>query len=248
MADALKEGDVRGARVVVAPRTSFPDAAAALIARLLAEAATAHPGAAVTLALSGGSTPGPVYERLAASRPSSVPWGRLRIFFADERRVPPEDPESNYRLVRERLLARAPEAPEVVHRMRGELEDGAGASAEYEALLPERLDVLVLGIGEDGHTASLFPGDPALDATARRVLAVRAPSPPHGRLTLTPIVIRTARERVVLARGSGKAVAVRRALEEPGPAREVPARLARVGHWVLDRDAASHLSAEPTPG
>lgn len=247
MADDLREGDGPGARVVVAPRTSFADDAAALIGRLLDEAAAGRPRAAVTLALSGGSTPGPVYERLAGSRPSSVPWERLHIFFADERRVPPEDPESNYRLVRERLLAHAPEAPAAVHRMRGELEDGTAAAAEYEAFLPERLDVLVLGIGEDGHTASLFPGDPALDAADRRVLAVRAPSPPHGRLTLTPSVIRAARERVVLARGSGKAAAVRRALEEPGPAREVPARLARAGHWVLDREAASDLHVEPPP-
>ncbi len=131
--------------------------------------------------------------------------------------------------------------------MRGELEDGAAAAAEYEAILPERLDVLVLGIGEDGHTASLFPGDPALDAADRRVLAVRAPSPPHGRLTLTPIAIRAARERVMLARGNGKSAAVRRALEEPGPAREVPARLARVGHWILDGEAASDLHVEPPP-
>ena len=245
MAGALRAPRGAAAGIVVVPEEEFATTAATLLARRLSEAGAARPEAPVTVALSGGSTPGPVYERLAAAEPAGgVPWRRLHVFFADERRVPPDHPESNYRLVRERLLARAPEPPAAVHRMRGELEDGAAAAAEYEVLLPDRLDLVVLGIGEDGHTASLFPDDAALEPGERRVLAVRGPSPPRERLTLTPVPLRAARRRVVLARGSGKAEAVRRALREPGPESELPARLAREGEWVLDRAAASRLTAD----
>ena len=143
-----------------------------------------------SLALSGGETPRPVYRGLAAELPERESWSRVEIYFADERCVPPGDPASNYRLARETLLDLLPAAPARVHRIEGERSDRDAAARAYEALLPERLDLVVLGLGADGHIASLFPRSPSLAESLRRVLAVTAPKPPPERLTVTPPVIR----------------------------------------------------------
>lgn len=218
---------------------AFAPTAAAWLALLLQRA----PGdrAAIHLALSGGSTPGPVYERLALQ--AGLSWERVRVYFADERCVPPDDPASNYRLARETLLSRIPVPAHHVFRMEGERSDVAAEASRYEGLLPGRLDVLVLGIGSDGHTASLFPGAETVGETRRRVLPARSPIEPRRRLTITPPVIRQARQVVVLARGEEKASAVQLALEGPVLPRACPARLARRGTWILDEAAACRLSA-----
>jgi 6-phosphogluconolactonase len=191
------------------------------------------------LALAGGNTPGRMHEALAQM---ALPWPRLHVWFGDERCVPPDNPDSNFRMARESLLDRVPIPPAQVHRMEGELADRERAAADYAALLPPSLDVLLLGIGQDGHTASLFPHAPSLHE-ARRVVAVTGTKPPPHRLTITPPVIAAAREIVVLASGADKAAPVRGALDETGPIEELPVRLARRGTWVLDEAAASLLNA-----
>ncbi len=188
------------------------------------------------LALPGGTSPGaPLAALGAGALGASVDWPRVDVYFGDERAVPPDDPESNYRMVK---------VPPRVHRMEAERKDLERAAAEYAGLLPERLDVLLLGMGPDGHTASLFPGSPAL-SEARRVVQVVAPKPPPVRLTITPPVIEAAREVAVLATGAGKADMVRRALEGPRAVREVPVQLAARGVWFLDPAAASRLERRP---
>ena len=198
---------------------------------------------ACALCLAGGSTPRPVYEALAEPPlAETVPWDRVRIFFGDERAVPPDHPESNFRMAGEALIRRVGLSPSSVHRMEAEAEDPERAADRYAALLPEALDILVLGIGADGHTASLFPGSPALRERARRVVPARGPRPPERRLTITPPVIAAARRVLVLAAGSDKAEAVARALKGGATPEEVPARLARDGVWFLDRAAARLLA------
>jgi 6-phosphogluconolactonase len=191
-----------------------------------------------SLALTGGRTPRPVYEALAA-RPD-IPWDRVSIYFGDERCVPPDDEASNFRMARECLLdpAGIPEAN--IHRIQGEDPDHEAAAVRYEAALPGRLDVLLLGIGEDGHIASLFPGSRALEAT-RRVVWVEGPKPPADRITITPPVIAAAGTRVIMARGQPKARAVHAALSGDAGPSEVPARLVRDALWILDAAAASLL-------
>ena len=221
----------------------FPDStavAAAAAARIVGAArdAIASRGR-FSLALSGGRTPAQLYRTLATA---AIDWPRTRIFFADERAVPPADPDSNFRMARETLLDPARVPPRNVHRMKGEYPDLTVAVEEYEAHLTEPLDLVVLGIGEDGHIASLFPGSPLISETTRRVAAVLdAPKPPPRRLTLTPRALDEAGEILVLVTGVEKAAAAARALEPGVTPREIPARLVRDRVWLLDRDAASRL-------
>ena len=190
------------------------------------------------IALAGGSTPRALYPHLVGG----IDWTRTDVFFGDERAVPPDDPESNFRMASEALLQRVPIPGPSVHRMEAEAADADAAAARYAGLLPQALDVLVLGVGADGHTASLFPGSPALRERSRRVVPATAPKPPQRRLTITPPVIAAARRIVVLAAGSDKAGPVARALKAAGTPDEVPARLARDGVWFLDRAAAGLLT------
>ena len=196
-----------------------------------------------SIALSGGSTPGPVYRSLAVELPDREPWRRIDVFFGDERRVPPGDPASNYRMVEEALLGRVPIEPLQVHRMEGERPDPDEAARAYEAVLPQRLDLLVLGLGDDGHTASLFPGAPSLAESRRRVIAVSAPTSPRDRLTITPPVIRDARLTIGLVAGAGKADALARAIDGPYAPDRTPGQLARAGLWIADTAAAARLQA-----
>ena len=193
------------------------------------------------LAMSGGSTPRPAYERLAAQE--DVPWEAVEVYFGDERAVPPSDAQSNYRMAREALLDRVRLSPDRIHRMEADDPDREAAAARYAALLPSALDILVLGMGPDGHTASLFPGSPALRETEKKVVPARAPVPPSERLTVTPPVIATARRVAVLAAGAGKAAVVARVLRGPWQPDALPAQLAREGTWLLDRAAASALGS-----
>jgi len=203
----------------------FPDAGA--LAAAAADEVVRALGAAIaergtaSLVLSGGSTPRPVYRLLGEPpRRGAVDWGAVQIFWGDERAVPPSHPESNFRLAREALLSRVPLAPGSVHRIAGEL-PAAEAAAAYEtalrAALGEELafDLVLLGLGADGHTASLFPGDDAGEgrtAAGRAAVAASAPEPPRGRVTLTYEALAAAREVVFLVVGEGKAEAAARAL------------------------------------
>jgi len=182
-----------------------------------------------TLVLAGGTTPRRCYELLAERE---VDWGRVAVLFGDERCVPPDDPESNYRMAREALLDRA--APATVYRMPGELGPDAGAEAYRRVVATETpLDVVVLGVGEDGHTASLFPGHPVLKAHGLVVGVHDSPKPPPERITLTLGTLRTARHVIILATGAGKADAV--ALAKRG---QVPSGMIAGARWLIDRAAA----------
>jgi 6-phosphogluconolactonase len=144
-------------------------------------------------------------------------------------------------MAKESLLDRVPIPAAQVHRMQAEDPDRDAAARAYEALLPDALDILVLGIGDDGHTASLFPGSPALSEAERRVVPVTGPKPPPERLTLTPPMILGAARRVVLASGAGKAEAVARTLEGPWDPSTTPAQFAKRGVWFVDQAAAAKL-------
>jgi 6-phosphogluconolactonase len=183
--------------------------------------------------LAGGGTPLPVYRALAEH---GLPWDRLMIYFGDERCVPPDHPDSNYRAISEALFPSGVPAGLQLFRMHGE-DDPAVAAAAYAAVLPEHVDVLLLGTGEDGHTASLFPGSPALRETDRLVLPVIGSKPPPQRLTITPPVIHRADRILVMVSGAGKAAAVRQAWVQG----DLPVALARRGDWLLDRAAAALL-------
>jgi 6-phosphogluconolactonase len=208
----------------------------------LAAAAVAS-GRELRLGLSGGRTPAGVYRLLGAGQVGpAVDWSRVTILFADEREAPPTEPESNYWEVRKLLLEPAGVPPERVHRMKADAGDLEAAARTYEILLAEPLDLLLLGIGEDGHVASLFPGSPLVHERARRVAAVfDSPKPPPRRLTVTPRVLGEALEVLVLATGAAKAEPVARALEDEGDPEEVPARLVRDRTWYLDRESAAKL-------
>lgn len=186
------------------------------------------------LMLAGGTTPLPVYDRLAAQ--GDIPWQRITLYFGDERCVPPHTPESNAHSVIARLFPEGVPQGVKVHRMCGE-ENPDMAAQEYESKLPARIDILLLGMGEDGHTASIFPGSVALDEERRRVMPVIGSKPPLQRLTITPPVIRDAQYLLVMVQGEEKADALRFALNDGS----VPASLAAEGDWLMDRQAARSL-------
>ena len=194
------------------------------------------------LALAGGSTPRSVYERLASPPLSSVlPASKLQVYFGDERCVPPNDPQSNYAMAWDAWLGHGALRADQIHRIEGEREDRNSAAQDYERTLPAHLDILLLGVGNDGHTASLFPGAEALREHSRKVVVSRSPLAPHDRITITPPVIEAAHAVMVLAVGSDKAAAVAAALAGPEDLDKVPAQLARPGTWILDTGAASLL-------
>lgn len=250
----------RGPRVTVwADGESFAAGAAERVARALIDAA-GEDGVA-RLALAGGSTPRPVYRRLAgAPWLREVPWRRVEVFWSDERCVPPDHPESNYRMAREELLDRVPVAAERVHRVRGELEPAAAAAAygqDVESTVgrPPVFDLVLLGMGADGHTASLFPaqlaeaaGDPH---PGEVVAATMAPAEPRRRVTFTLSCLNAARRVWFLVRGAEKAAMVSRvlrALRSGGPAQGPPAARVRPTDgelvWMLDGAAAAELPEE----
>jgi 6-phosphogluconolactonase len=235
--------------------------AAAVAQQLIAAAANVSIGKRgfFRVALSGGSTPRPVYEALAGGE--NLNWPRWQIFWSDERTVPPTSPESNYRLVKETLLdglARRGEAPRMVVRMAGEGDPDA-AAADYERAVREtvpanpksgagetpRFDLLLLGIGGDGHTASLFPHTQALGETERLVAANLVPQLNTTRLTFTFPLINAARRVLVLVTGESKAAILREVLQgDPDPQR-LPSQSIRPVDgtltWLVDEAAHAQM-------
>ncbi|HEU5424378.1 MAG TPA: 6-phosphogluconolactonase [Nitrolancea sp.] len=234
-------------------------ALAELAARLFVEAAAASIAARddFAVALSGGSTPRAMFQRLAQTPlREQVDWSKLHVFWGDERTVPPDSPESNYHMARQALLAHVPVPDDQIHRMQGEL-DPYRAAADYEAVLRQvfqlgqqpRLpvfDLQLLGIGSDGHTASLFPGTPALHERGRLCVANPVPQLQTTRLTLTPPVITASALVLVLAAGAEKAEAVARAIQGEWDFDTTPSQLLRHSEgrvvWLLDPEAAADLT------
>ena len=207
------------------------------------------------VALSGGSTPRGLYRALVQieSLRSQVSWDRLHFFWGDERHVPPDHADSNYRMAREALLASVPVAAEQIHRIRAEESDAAVAARRYEeeilATLPHdgavpRFDLILLGLGTDGHTASLFPDTLALEEQRRLCVDNWVERLNTHRITMTFPLLNAARTVLFMASGQDKATIVREVLRPTHPDREFPAQRVRPDGellWMLDRDAASAL-------
>ena len=239
-----------GGRVVV---TEGPEELAGTGADLIVGAARARSdrGDDFHMAISGGSTPRAMYRLLAEPpRRSGMPWERVHVFWVDERCVPGDDPASNYGAAKRDFLDSAPIAGRRIHAMPGSDPPEEGA-LRYERELVgffglgvhefPVFDLVILGVGADGHTASLFPGHPAVDETERLVVAVRGGDPDIDRITLTLPVLNHAREILVLASGRDKAEVVRALTGKERPRRLPASRIDPPGGtltWLLDRDSA----------
>jgi 6-phosphogluconolactonase len=209
-----------------------------------------------TLCLSGGSTPAATYDLLATRFNLSVDWKEVQFFWGDERCVPPEHPESNFAMARRTMLSKLTLRPDQVHRMRGE-DEPASAAAAYERELRNhfglgegefpRFDLVMLGLGDNRHTASLFPGDSAIHETQRMVVPVEVDAEPRKRLTLTPPAINNAHHVMFLVAGQGKAAAVKDILEGARDCDRFPAQIVAPENgeviWLLDKAAASLLGS-----
>ena len=207
-----------------------------------------------SVAFSGGSTPRRLYEILAAPPFSEqVPWERVHVFWGDERCVPPDDPGSNYHMARESLLDHVPMPAGNIRRVHGEMEPEAAAQAYvrelsgfFDAPWPT-FDVVLLGMGEDGHIASLFPGSRALSETTHPVVGVTADyqNRPARRVTLTPPAINSARQVIFLVTGAEKANTLRAVLEGPYQPQVLPAQIVRPteGHlvWLMDSKGGAQV-------
>jgi 6-phosphogluconolactonase len=203
------------------------------------------------IALAGGSTPRAINALLAAApRRDAVAWGRVVFWFGDERCVPPDDDQSNYKMNRETLLDPLGIRPANVHRMRGE-DDPSASAADYGMVLRRevgqvpRFDLILLGMGPDGHTASLFPGTTAAISADKLCIAHYVPKLDTWRMTLTPQAINAARNVAITAGGAEKADALREVLEGPKQTDVYPAQLIHPTNgelrWLVDAAAASKL-------
>jgi 6-phosphogluconolactonase len=235
-----------------------PDALALAASEMFIEAAAQNLSqrSVFTVALAGGSTPRRTYSRLASPGVRSrVEWSRVHIFFGDERCVPPDNPASNYRMAAEGLLDSVPLPAGNVHRWRAE-GDPELAAAAYELELrrvfrtaePPRFDLLILGLGENGHTASLYPGTAVLREQRRWTAAQYVEVLETWRLTLTLPVINAARLVLFLVEGAGKAATLGRVLAGPYEPDVLPAQLVQPGarvYWLVDSAAAAQLPGPP---
>jgi 6-phosphogluconolactonase len=218
-----------------------------------APASASDPASASTSATSGPAAPADI---AAAAAGPVIDWAHVQLFFGDERHVPPDHPDSNYRMVKEALLAHAPIPDANVYRIRTELPDAGDAAADYAQTLRRvfdvasgewpRFDLVLLGLGPDGHTASLFPDTPVLHERSRMVAAVWVASMQTWRVTLTPPVLNHARTVLFLVSGAEKAETVHAVLEGPADPERLPAQLIAPSegavHWLLDAPAASRLT------
>jgi len=214
-----------------------------------------------TLALSGGSTPNPVYALLATPEyRDRIDWSRVLIFFGDERCVPPDDPRSNYLMAKNALLDHVPLPPDNIFRIRGEDPPEKAAADYIDALQntfggdplagapPEGFDLNLLGMGDNGHTASLFPGLAAVTETFRWVMPLYVEVVGMWRVTMTPVVINASRTVAFLVSGAKKADVLQRVLEGPYQPVVLPSQIVKPAsgelHWLLDEPAAAKLRRE----
>jgi len=240
-------------RTLTTPQELFATAAEEVVRT--ANEAVAQRGR-FTIALSGGSTPKNLYNLLATNARTALPWDRMFFFWGDERHVPPTDPDSNYRMADETMLSKIPVAAGNVFRIAAENPDAAAAAAAYEQALRKffavgpgqfpRFDLILLGMGPDGHTASLFPGTAALQEKSRLVVANWVEKLKASRISLTLPVLNAAYCVTFLVSGTDKAAVLRTVLEENAPTEQYPSKLVKPSDgkliWLLDRAAASALS------
>lgn len=210
-----------------------------------------------TLVLSGGSTPKSLYNLLATNARTVLPWDRMFFFWGDERHVPPNHPDSNYRMVDEAMLSKVPVPAGNIFRVPAENPDAAAAADVYEQTLRKffqlepgkfpSFDLILLGLGPDGHTASLFPGSPGLQEKSRLVIANWVEKFKSSRITFTFPVLNAANCVAFLVSGSDKAAALHGVLKSEAPGEQYPAKLVRPTNgkliWFVDRAAASEPSA-----
>jgi 6-phosphogluconolactonase len=212
-----------------------------------------------SVALAGGSTPKALYG-LLASDPlrAKVPWGQMQFFFGDERHVPPDDAESNFRMASEAMLAQAPIDPKQVHRIKSEKANASEAAQEYQqelraafGLKPDQLprfDLVLLGMGPEGHTASLFPGTKALKEDRQLVVSNWVGKFYTHRITLTPPVLNNAVRVIFMAHGAEKAPALKAVLEGPYEPEQLPAQMIQPKNgtvlWLVDPSAAGMLAPQ----
>jgi 6-phosphogluconolactonase len=209
-----------------------------------------------TIALSGGSTPRNLYTLIAANASTTLPWDQMFFFWGDERHVPPDSPDSNYRMAKEALLSKIPIPAANIFPIPAENPDASAAAETYEQTLQKffavapgefpRFDLILLGMGPDGHTASLFPETAALQEKSRLVVANWVEKLGSSRITFTLPLLNAARCVAFLVSGADKAAALHEVLEGNAPAEKYPSRLVqpRDGKliWFVDRAAASGLS------
>jgi 6-phosphogluconolactonase len=210
-----------------------------------------------TIALSGGSTPKGLYTLMAGEQ--DLPWEKMYFFFGDERHVPPDDPESNYRMVREALLSKVPIPGENIFRVHAENPSATQAADDYERTLRDffqtapgdfpRFDLILLGMGPDGHTASLFPGTSVLHEKTRLVASNFVEKFKTDRITLTIPVLNNAAEVMFLVSGAEKAQTLKEVLESSRPAELFPSKLIQPTSgkliWMVDEEAAAALDSRP---
>jgi 6-phosphogluconolactonase len=225
--------------------------AAQLIVRLANEAIVTR--GRFSIALSGGSTPKALYGLLGSEPYSSqIDWSKVDIFWSDERCVPPTSVDSNFQMAQEVLLSHVPLSPAQVHRMPAEQPDHDAAAAAYTREMQRvfgtdgipQFDLIQLGMGPEGHIASLFPQQAALHEQRRLVVFVTVPKPPPERLTFTPPILNAARQVLFLVTGAEKAAAARAVLTGDYQPDEYPAQIVRPSGdvvWMLDEAAASKL-------
>ena len=211
-----------------------------------------------TVALAGGSTPKTLYSLLASDphMQAQIPWKKILFFFGDERHVPPDHPDSNYRMANEAMLSKVPVDPAQVFRIKGEYEDARRAAAEYEkdirksfrvtrGRLP-RIDLAMLGMGAEGHTASLFPGTRALHQQRRLVVANWVGKLYTDRITMTALLLNNAARIMFMVQGTDKALALKGVLEGPYEPEQLPAQMIRPRKgtllWLLDEGASNLLA------
>jgi len=228
------------------------------VARIAAEAVSAR--GAFTIALSGGSTPKMLYA-LMAEHPTlrnSLPWDKMQVFFGDERHVGPGHADSNYQMASDNMLSKVPLRDSQIHRIKGEYPDTAQAAAEYEDVIRRqfhlrpgefpRFDVVLLGMGNEGHTLSLFPGTKALHETQRIVTNNWVGKLYTERITLTAPTANAAANIMFMVTGSDKACALKAVLEGPHEPEQLPSQLIQPASgslsWLVDAAAGSMLSKE----
>jgi 6-phosphogluconolactonase len=230
--------------------------AAADVVRIAGDAVAAR--GVFTIALSGGSTPKVLYALLAEhpSLRNSLPWDKMKVFFGDERHVGPGHADSNFRMATDAMLSKVPFRPDQVHRIKGECPDTAQAAAEYEEVIRRefglqggtfpRFDLILLGMGSEGHTLSLFPGTKALNETQRIVTSNWVGKLCTDRVTLTAPAANNAANVIFMITGADKACALKSVLEGPQEPEQLPAQMIQPANgnlsWLVDEAAGSMLS------